>query len=99
MLVERPNDVGAEGRLESSSLEVGFRLLFVAGLILLNGFFVTAEYSIVTVRKARIEQLVSEGNSGAKAVWNATQHLNRLVATVQLGVTICSLAVGYIGEP
>lgn len=85
--------------MEETSLEITFRLLFVAGLILLNGVFVAAEYSIVTVRKTRIEQLVSDGNAGARAVMNATRNLDRLVATVQLGVTVCSLGVGWVGEP
>jgi putative hemolysin len=85
--------------VEGSALENGFRLLFILGLILLNGFFVAAEYSIVTVRKTRIEQLVADGNAGARAVLHATQHLDRLVATVQLGVTVCSLGVGWLAEP
>jgi len=81
------------------SLETGFQLLFVVGLILLNGFFVAAEYSIVTVRRTRIEQLVAEGDARAEAVANATRNLDRIVATVQLGVTGCSLGVGWVGEP
>ncbi|MCS6775502.1 MAG: hemolysin family protein [Chloroherpetonaceae bacterium] len=74
-------------------------LLAVAGLVLLNGFFVAAEFALVSVRKTRIEQLVNEGNRRARAVQRALAHLDTYIAATQLGITMASLGLGFIGEP
>src|SRR4051812_19491437 len=76
-----------------------WRLAGVVGLVLANGFFVSAEYSIVTVRKTRIDQLVAEGNRRALAVRRAITEPDRYIAATQLGVTMASLGLGWIGEP
>jgi CBS domain containing-hemolysin-like protein len=74
----------------------------VAGLIALvfaNGFFVAAEFSIVTVRKTRIDQMIAEGHRGARAVRRAVMAPDRYIAATQLGITMASLGLGWLGEP
>ena len=74
-------------------------VLIVFFFILTNAFFVIAEYALVTVRKTRLEELDQQGN---RAAWWAKRALSdpvRLIATVQLGVTLSGLALGWIGEP
>jgi CBS domain containing-hemolysin-like protein len=73
-------------------------LVAVAALILLNGFFVAAEYGLVTSRRTRIMELEHEGNRGARQVLRITSDPPRFIAAMQLGVTISSLAIGALGE-
>lgn len=73
--------------------------LFVIGLLLFsNGFFVAAEFSMVSVRKTRITQLTNEGNFSAKVALEALKDLDKFIAAVQLGVTISSIGLGWVGE-
>ena len=73
--------------------------LFVIGLLLLsNGFFVASEFAIVKVRRTRIEQLVNEGNQTAQVVLDAIKEMDKYIASVQLGVTISSIGLGWVGE-
>jgi CBS domain containing-hemolysin-like protein len=65
----------------------------------MNGFFVAAEFSFVGARRTRIEQLAQEGNTGAKAARQAMEHLDHYIAATQLGITLASLGLGWIGEP
>lgn len=81
-----------------SGTDVGLRLLSVLLLIAINAFFVTAEFSMVTVRRSRIHQLVEAGDVGAVAVEGLQRSINRLLSTTQLGITLSSLALGWIGE-
>ena len=74
-------------------------LLAVLLLVALNGFFVAGEFALVKVRKTRIEQLVEEGKRAAKTVQNEINHLDNYIAATQLGITLASLALGWIGEP
>ncbi|HEC21393.1 MAG TPA: HlyC/CorC family transporter [Chloroflexi bacterium] len=74
-------------------------LLVVAFLVLLNGFFVTAEFALVSVRPTRVEELVRQGNRMAKAVQKAIQEPDRFIAATQLGITLASLGLGWFGEP
>jgi len=74
-------------------------LLAVPALVALNGFFVAAEFALVAVRRTRVEELVNQGRLGAKALMHAVVHLNRSVAACQLGITVASLALGYVSEP
>ena len=67
-------------------------------LIALNGFFVAAEFALVAVRKTRIEELVSHGVKGAKSVQSAIEHIARSIAATQLGITLCSIALGAMAE-
>src|ERR1035441_6619412 len=71
----------------------------VAMLILANAFFVAAEFALVSIRETRIEQMLTSGISGARAVKRLQQDLDDFLPAVQLGVTLCSLALGWIGEP
>ncbi len=68
-------------------------------LVLIAGFFVASEYALVSVRKTRIQQLVSEGNGTAARVKFALEHLDRYIAAVQIGITIATLGMGALGEP
>jgi putative hemolysin len=73
-------------------------LLAVAALILLNAFFVAAEYGLVTSRRTRIEELVHQGNRRARRVLEVVSDPPRFIAAMQLGVTLTSLAIGALGE-
>src|SRR5438067_6147829 len=73
-------------------------LLAVAALILLNAFFVAAEYGLVTSRRTRIEELVHQGNRGARRVLGVVSDPPRFIAAMQLGVTLTSLGLGALGE-
>src|SRR5579862_7721126 len=73
-------------------------LVALAGLILLNAFFVAAEYGLVTSRRTRILELEHQGNRRARAVRRITSDPPRFIAAMQLGVTISSLAIGALGE-
>ena len=75
------------------------RLGAVFLLVLANGFFVAAEFSLVSVRRTRIAELVAHGDPGAKAVQEAMENPDRVIAATQLGITLASLALGWIGEP
>ncbi|GAB4278422.1 MAG: hemolysin family protein [Oscillatoriaceae cyanobacterium] len=73
-------------------------LVAVLGLIAINAFFVTAEFAMVWVRRSRINQLVEEGNLQAKRVQSLQRNIDRLLSATQLGITLSSLALGWIGE-
>jgi len=74
------------------------RLMAVFLLIGINAFFVAAEFSMVSVRRSRISQLVYEGDLRAKTVQQLQRSLDRLLSTTQFGITLSSLALGWIGE-
>ena len=74
-------------------------LLAILLLVILNGCFVAAEYALVTVRWTRIEELVAQNVLGARAVQHATERMEEMIAATQLGITLCSLGVGWLGEP
>jgi CBS domain containing-hemolysin-like protein len=78
--------------------DILLRLLSVLLLIALNAFFVTAEFSIVSVRRSRINQLVEAGDIQAQTVQSLQRSIDRLLSTTQLGITLSSLALGWIGE-
>ena len=71
----------------------------VAMLILANAFFVAAEFALVSIRETRIEQMLAANLPGAHAVRRLQNDLDDFLPAVQLGVTLCSLALGWIGEP
>jgi CBS domain containing-hemolysin-like protein len=75
------------------------RLAFVPVLIVLNGLFVAAEFALVSVRRTRIEELVAKRVSGARSVEHALSNLTRTIAATQLGITLTSIALGFISEP
>ncbi len=73
-------------------------ILAVIFLVAVNGFFVAAEFSLVAVRRSRVAELVADRRTNAAALQWAIGHLDSYIAATQLGVTICSLALGWIGE-
>ncbi len=75
------------------------RLVAVALLVLANGFFVAAEFSLVSVRGTRIKELVAQGNSAAKWAAKALENPDQVIAATQLGITLASLGLGWVGEP
>jgi CBS domain containing-hemolysin-like protein len=85
--------------MDSSILIDLLKLVFVLLLVLANGFFVAAEFSLVSVRRTRIAELVSHGNTSAEAVQKAIENPDRVIAATQLGITLASLSLGWIGEP
>jgi CBS domain containing-hemolysin-like protein len=85
--------------MDHSLAGIAWRLGGVLALVLANGFFVAAEFSIVTVRKTRIDQLIAEGHHGARAVRRAISGPDNYIAATQLGITMASLGLGWIGEP
>ena len=74
-------------------------LLAVIVLVLVNGFFVATEFAIVAVRRSRLEQLAREGHPRAALAQQVVGHLDAYIAACQLGITMASLALGWIGEP
>src|SRR5688572_1278016 len=74
-------------------------LLAVVVLVLLNGFFVAAEFALVRVRRSRIEEEAEEGKRGASLVLRQLDDLSRYLAACQLGITFTSLGIGFLGEP
>src|SRR5687768_2107495 len=75
------------------------KLLSVILLVAANGFFVAAEFALVGVRTSRIETLVASGNRAAKRLMGLLKNLNAYLSACQLGITLASLALGWIGEP
>jgi CBS domain containing-hemolysin-like protein len=74
------------------------RLVVVVLLVLANGFFVAAEFALVAARRTRIEALVAQGNRRARLAEQAIRHLDRYISGTQLGITLASLALGWVGE-
>jgi len=85
--------------MEHSLAGILWRLTGILALVIANGFFVSVEFSIVAVRKTRIDQLVAEGHRRARAVRRAVSQPDRYIAATQLGITMASLGLGWIGEP
>ncbi|MBN1668390.1 MAG: HlyC/CorC family transporter [Anaerolineales bacterium] len=84
--------------MESFGLDL-IKLLAVGLLVLANGFFVAAEFSLVSVRRTRVAELVAQGNAAAKWVDKALQNPDQVIAATQLGITLASLGLGWVGEP
>jgi putative hemolysin len=85
--------------MEHSLAGILWRLAGVLALVFANGFFVASEFAIVTVRKTRIDQLVAEGSRSARSVRRAISDPSSYIAATQLGITMASLGLGWIGEP
>ena len=78
---------------------IAVKLFAVLLLVAANGFFVAAEFALVGVRASRIETLAAAGNRSAKRLMGLLQNLNANLSACQLGITLASLALGWIGEP
>ena len=77
----------------------GLYILLVFVLVLGNGFFVASEFALVGVRRSRVEMLAASGNSSARRLLGLLDNLNAYISATQLGITMASLALGWIGEP
>ncbi|EJW17106.1 hypothetical protein PAV_4c02060 [Paenibacillus alvei DSM 29] len=84
--------------MSSDPLPIFWGMLFVLLLVFLNGFFVAAEFAMVKVRGSRLDTLVQEGNAKAKLTRHVTEHLDAYLSACQLGITLASLGLGWIGE-
>src|SRR5678815_5329918 len=82
-----------------SASTIVIKLLAVLFLVAANGFFVAAEFALVGVRSSRIETLAASGSRSAKRLLLQLKDLNAYLSACQLGVTLASLALGWIGEP
>src|SRR6186713_3297005 len=80
-------------------MAIAVKLAAVLVLVATNGFFVAAEFALVGVRTSRIETLVTQGSRSAKRLMELLQNLNAYLSACQLGITLASLALGWIGEP
>jgi CBS domain containing-hemolysin-like protein len=78
--------------------DILINIFVIAFLLFVNGFFVAAEFALVKVRKTRLEQLSNEGNSNANKALRLVNDTNRMLAAAQLGVTIASIALGWVAE-
>ena len=76
-----------------------FKFLGVLVIVLINGFFVIAEFSIVKIRSSQLEPLIEKGDRRATFARHVTDHLDSYLSATQLGVTMASLALGWVGEP
>lgn len=78
---------------------IALKLGAILALVLLNGFFVAAEFALVKVRVSQLEALVDQGTRGARTARHAAQNLDAYLSASQLGITLASLGLGWIGEP
>src|ERR1700761_4650638 len=76
-----------------------FRAMMVAFFILANSFFVAAEFALISVRETRMEQLLALGRPGARTALKLKHSIDEFLPAVQFGVTLASLALGWLGEP
>ena len=84
------------------SLDLGISLLgllTIAALILLNAYFVATEFALVAVRRTQVELWVQAGRRGARATAHAITNLDDAIAATQLGITLASIGLGFVGEP
>src|SRR5947207_15964201 len=75
------------------------QVLLIPVLVLCNAFFVAAEFSLVTVRRTRLEELQAKRTPGVWFALQAPARIDQMIAATQLGITMTSLAVAWIGEP
>lgn len=78
---------------------IALYILVALLLLLLNGFFVLAEFAAVKMRPSRIEELVDDGAKGARAVKHVQDHLDEFLSVCQLGITFSSIGLGFVAEP
>ena len=80
-------------------MPIAISLVLVVVFLLMNAFFVIAEFAMVRVRPSQVEMALQEGKSGASAAKRVTSNVNAYLAACQLGITLASLALGWLGEP
>src|SRR5256712_10666575 len=74
-------------------------LVLTVVLVVANGFFVAAEYAFVRVRKTQLDEIAQQGSVRARLASRVLDRLDQYISASQLGVTLCSLAIGWLGEP
>ena len=82
-----------------SVILVALKILAVFVLVLMNGFFVAAEFALVRIRDTQLNALVARGQRSAKLARHIVRNLNSYLSATQLGITMASLGLGWIGEP
>src|SRR5712671_1776411 len=82
-----------------AAIQIFWRVLAVAVLVFLNGFFVAAEFALVKIRDTQLKPLIQRGNRRAKVAELILQRLDSFLSAAQLGITLASLGLGWIGEP
>ena len=80
-------------------MNIAISLIIAIFLVIINGFFVAAEFSMVKVRRTRLETMANDGNKMAARTIGVVNKLNAYLSTCQLGITLASLGLGWIGEP
>ncbi|MBN9501029.1 MAG: hypothetical protein BGO01_07440 [Armatimonadetes bacterium 55-13] len=80
-------------------MDPAFGILLAAFLVFLNGFFVAAEFALVKVRRTQLQENLKEGTKGAALALHATHHLDAYLSATQLGITLASIGLGWVGEP
>jgi len=80
-------------------IHVSLKILLVLGLIALNGFFVAAEFALVKIRATQLDTLVARGHRRAKVARSIIANLNSFLSATQLGITMTSLGLGWVGQP
>src|SRR5688500_5635603 len=83
----------------ATGIPIGWGLTAVVVLVLANAFFVAAEFALVGARKTRLDELAKAGDGKARLARRAVQSLDRYISATQLGITLASLGLGWIGEP
>jgi CBS domain containing-hemolysin-like protein len=83
----------------NAAISIVLKILAVLVLVLLNAFFVAAELALVRIRETQLEALVVQGQRRAKMARHIVRHINSYLSATQLGVTMASLGLGYLGEP
>lgn len=76
-----------------------FAIMAVPVLVFINGFFVAAEFALIGIRKTRIEEMVNAGVLGASKVQKIINNIDQTIAATQLGITVASIGLGFVGEP
>ena len=76
-----------------------FNLFLVLFLVFCNAFFVVSEFAIVKIRRTKLEELAHAGNKSAKIALKINEHMNTYLSAIQLGITLASLGLGWLGEP
>jgi CBS domain containing-hemolysin-like protein len=80
-------------------LAIGLKILLVLGLIAFNGFFVAAEFALVKLRATQLDTLVARGHRRARVARSIIANLNSFLSATQLGITMASLGLGWVGQP
>ncbi len=82
-----------------ATVPLGWKLVVTAAFVILNGFFVAAEFALVKVRPMRIQTLADAGDRRAKIISMVMANLNHYLSACQLGITLASLVLGWLAEP